>query len=139
MKKVFLSLVFWVMLVFAANCQTQTQSGQTQSAKQLFRMIKVSVPDSVVFTLSEGKMIEGVSVYLVSGEQSFEGVSSGSGAMHYQDGKMYISDQTVITSKFKTPVGFKALKIKFEADGKTMYYNIAKKAWDPIGQVKSDK
>ena len=123
MKKVVLSIVFLLIIaVFSAYSQ---QTGQ------MFRMIKVSVPDSVVFTLAKDKMIEGVSVYLVSGTQSFEGVSQGSGGMSIRNGTMYLSDKTIITTKdFKTPAGFKAQKIKFNTGGKTFYYNIAKKAWE---------
>ena len=111
-----------MFVVYGAYCQ---QTGQ------MFKMIKVSAPDSVVFTLSKGVTIEGISVYLVSGTQSFEGVSRGSGGMSIRNNKMYLTDQTIITAKdFKTPEGFKAQKIKFNTGDKVVYYNIAKKAWE---------
>ena len=96
----------------------------------MFQMIKVSAPDSVVFTMAKEKMTEGVDVYLISGIKSIKGSVYGSGAMSIRNGKMYMTDATKITAKeFKVPEGFKAQKIKFETDGKVYYYDIAQKAW----------
>jgi hypothetical protein len=121
MKRVVLSVV---VLWFVATVGVFAQS------ESMFKMIKVSVPDSVVFTMAKEKMVAGVDVYLISGAQSIKGSVYGSGAMSIRNGKMYMSDETTITAKdFKAPAGFKAQKIKFDTGDKIFYYDIAKKAW----------
>jgi hypothetical protein len=126
MKKVILSTVFiTIVAVFGANCQRGDQS-----AKTIFRIINVSVPDSVVFALTEGNEIEAISVSLVSGEQNVEGGTYASGNMSLRNGKMYITSESVLTAKdFNLPAGFKANKIKFDTGDTVLYYDIASKKW----------
>ena len=121
-KRVSIVIYLLIVSVFGAYCQ---QNGQ------IFQMINVSVPDSVVFTLSKDVMIEGVDVFLVSGEQIFKGVSMGSGEMSFRNDKLYITDKTIITTKdFSVPKDFNAQKIKFDTGDKVLYYNLIDKAWE---------
>ena len=122
MKRVFLSVA---ILLFVTAVEIFAQGGA------MFQMIRVSAPDSVVFTMAKGQMVAGVSVYLISGTQSFEGTSFASGGMSIRNGRMYLTDETIITAKnFKAPAGFRAQKIKFDTGDMVLYYDIAKKAWE---------
>ena len=130
--------ILFIVAVFGAVSQTNVQNKQTQNEGTLFRMINVSIPDSVTFTLADGKECEYVEVSLVSGELSFAGDVFFSGSFIISDISIsfdkairtYTSETIFNVTNFKTPVDFKAKKIKFETGGKIIYYDIDKKTWD---------
>jgi hypothetical protein len=104
------------------------ETGQKQSSGTVFQMIKVAVPDSVIFTMVEGKVASYIDVSLVAGGQIVQGKTYGSGTLTYNNGKMFISSETIAKAKdFKAPAGFKTEKIKFESDNEIWYYNVANK------------
>ncbi|MDR1169557.1 MAG: hypothetical protein LBK97_01820 [Prevotellaceae bacterium] len=127
-------LVAIIAIASVGNVWSQTASGKNTGApKTLLRMIKADVPDSVVFTLTQGKEVavkQGISVYLVSGEQSYAGETGASGSMSMHNNELYLNDQTIlIANNFKIPDGFKAKKIRFDIADTVLYYDIATQAW----------
>jgi hypothetical protein len=112
-------------------------NGWSQQPKQtqetLFQIIEVDVPDSVVFALTAGNkisMTRGISVSLVSGEQSFTGDTYAEGRVNMHNGEFYFTDETIFTSKeFNVPADFKVEQIVFNTSAGVVYYNIATKSW----------
>ena len=127
MKKVFFSAVFLLIIaVFGANAQNEQ--------KTIFRIVEASIPDSVVFTMIEGEKLStnvGISVYLISGEQSFNGKVSASGELDFSSTSgMFLNSKTkIIATDFEIPIDVKIIKIKFVAGNKVMYYDVVKKEW----------
>ena len=152
MKKVLLSLLFLTVSIFSAYCQRNV----------IIELIRFSVQDSVILTISDveknhpktnknvlltlnegGKIehVESMKVFLVSDEQSFEGVTDVSVIIGDKDGKI-VSTMTATTTNFNTPNDFTPKKIKIDivirndrrtgggARNKVAYYDIAKKIWD---------
>jgi hypothetical protein len=118
------------MYVLIALCISITFSYGQSKTETLFKIINNGVPDSVVFTLTPGNEIKAISVYLVSGEQSFGGATYASGTMRMSSGNMYFTEKTILTSKeFNIPDGFKAKQIKFDTGDTILYYDIAAKKW----------
>lgn len=132
-KKVF---ILSVIAMFAMGNQVTAQKQNDSGI--LFKMIKVSVPDSIVFTIAEGKEFSGdLSVSLVSGEKVIKGTTSISGSFKIQNingrtERIYTDKAQFLTEKFGVPIGFKANKIKFETDKNIFYYDIGKSLWEPI-------
>ncbi|MDR1197730.1 MAG: hypothetical protein LBK94_01785 [Prevotellaceae bacterium] len=135
MKKIILSTVLLtVILVFGTNCKNnknaQNEQQQNQTPETLLRIIKADVPDSIVFTLTQGNEIQWIGVSLVSGDQGFTGETSVKGNMRMYNDEMYCTDQTIFTTtEFKIPVDFKAKQIKFDTGDTILYYDIAAKSW----------
>lgn len=133
-KQIVFLTILCVTALLAGNNKVYAQSGNTKSNGTL-QIIKVCTPDSVIFTVATGKEIEGVSVSLVGKGQEINGETRMSGAMSLKtiNGKMvffYNDGSRFISSNFKIPAGFKPEQIKFTADGKVMYYNIALSKWE---------
>jgi hypothetical protein len=123
-KRVFILVI---IAVFAVSNQVNAQSGKSNGKLEI---IKVSVPDSVVFTVANGEKVKKVVVSLVKGEQTTGSEVYISGAVTYRNGGMIFTNESVLTAKFKTPVDFEAQKIGFKVDdGAVTYYNVAESKW----------
>jgi hypothetical protein len=129
MKKVLTNLAVIFAGIIALSTTGWAQQ-QKQTKEKLLQIIKVAVPDSVVFRLTAGNEISWIGVSLVSGEQSFTGETSASGIMSMRNGEMIMTDKTTLTAKeFNVPAGFKAKQIVFNTSAGVLYYNIATKSW----------
>ncbi|MDR3094190.1 MAG: hypothetical protein LBU62_06065 [Bacteroidales bacterium] len=142
-KSAFISVIGTgvVVILCILSCggnSSRTSTGEKQENDELFTLINVNVPDSVVFTIVEGKKIDQIEVSLVSSEQTFAGKLSVEGRVrlssNYAGGFTHTStDSTILTVKnFETPADYKAQKIEFKynVDGTVLYYDIAQSKWE---------
>jgi hypothetical protein len=62
----------WLQDYVAKASLAIVETGQKQSSGTVFQLIKVAVPDSVVFTMVEGKETQHIGVSIVAGGQGFK-------------------------------------------------------------------
>jgi hypothetical protein len=133
-NKIFLCVLSVLVWAGSADAQQETASPSSLSNGTL-QIIKVCVPDSVIFTVAPGKEIDYVGVYLTGEGKEFEGSTRVSGNLSIKtvNGKIaysYTDESRFKTDEFNVPAGFKAKYILFKASGKNMYYNIALSKWE---------
>ncbi|MDR1257973.1 MAG: hypothetical protein LBK65_01650 [Tannerellaceae bacterium] len=136
-NKIFLCVLGALVWAGSVYAQQETESPQSTSSLSngTLQISKVCLPDSILFTVAPGKEIDYVAVYLIGEGKELEGDTRVSGSLSIKtvNGKMvysYTDESQFKTDDFKIPPGFKAERIRFEANGKKMYYNIALSEWE---------
>ena len=143
MKRKIIFLLTACIAVLSVNPYLSAQNEDNKSNGTL-EVIGISIPDTIVFSPAKGMKITAgqITVYLVSGEDSFQGKVSFSGsfslsgnafslpfdqAMQYAE----LDSECVIEAyNFNVPANFKAQKIRFLIDRREMYYNLEKDEWE---------
>lgn len=133
-KQVVLLVTICIAALMTGNCKVCAQEGNSKNNGTL-QIIKLCIPDSVIFTVVPGKEIEYIRVSLIGDGKEINGETYVSGIFNLKtvNGQMiytYNQKSRLSANSFNIPEGFNAERIKFETDGKEMYYDILKSAWD---------
>jgi hypothetical protein len=126
----------------AANKEEASLASQyaaTAQSNGTLTLLKLDLPDSIIFTMAEGKEVEKVFVELLTDDRSFDADVFIRGIFHVKtsanNGVIYsYTDQTMLIGKnFKLPHGVQPKGIRFSVEGNKMYYNTVLKKWEPTG------
>lgn len=125
-------MIFLITVLAVSNYQMVAQSMDNKSNGTL-EILSIDLPDSILFKPADGVKLKDFNVSLVSGTNRIKpgNYVANKAMLSDEGGPVFSENARLYAMSFEIPADFKVEKIRFEVDGKEMYFDIAKYEWEP--------